>query len=631
MPQISILPPEIVNRIAAGEVVERPASVVKELLENSVDAHATEMEIELEDGGKKKVTVRDNGCGMGPEDICLAFRSHATSKLRPEDFRAGLFGIASLGFRGEALASIGEVAEVEVVSRPARADHAYRYQPGKGKVEPAAGPRGTVVEARNLFYNVPARRKFLRASSTELSHVLTQVVRLALPLPAVRFRVTQGGRKVVDFPAVSSLRERVAQVVGDEKSSELIEVGAGDGGPLSLKGFIGAPSLRRRDAKEQHFYVNGRWVRDRLLSHALRSAYEGFLIPGWRPVAYLFLELPPESVDVNVHPTKTEVRFRDTGSLYPLVFHAIRQALGEKPAAGVETAEKHAEPVAEGARPVARPAREESGQGLRAPGERIARAARSFLDASTSSTSTPRTFPPRERREPEPSSPLRRGPDRDAGASAGRGAASARREGSAAFQVLDSYIVVEADDALLFIDQHALHEKILFEEIHEKLLRGELVRQKLIVPDVVSLPVEHVPLLERARALLAPCGYEIEPFGEREIAVHTVPELFDRVRSAGGPRDFLAEVFRWLEEEEPGTVDVHDPVRRGVLSAPYRRLASLLACKRAVKAGTRLRPQEIDSLLEQADLADDPRHCPHGRPTVARLERGELERKFDRK
>ncbi|HBO51802.1 MAG TPA: DNA mismatch repair protein MutL, partial [Planctomycetes bacterium] len=277
---IQKLPSDIVNRIAAGEVIERPASVIKELVENSIDAGATEILIDLEDGGCKRLTVRDNGCGMDPSDLQMAFESHSTSKLDTVGFREGMFGVGTLGFRGEALPSIGSVAEVEAVSRTPKGEHAYRYRLDGQPPEPAAGEPGTVLEVRNLFSRLPARRKFLRRPATELSHIIQQVTRIALAYPGVSFLVTNMGKRSLDLAACDALRERLGQILGADKLENLIEVAQrGDENAPHLHGFISAPALRRGDTRMQNFFVNGRWVRDRLFTAALRAAYKGYLIP----------------------------------------------------------------------------------------------------------------------------------------------------------------------------------------------------------------------------------------------------------------------------------------------------------------------------------------------------------------
>ena len=600
---IQKLPSDIVNRIAAGEVIERPASVIKELVENSIDAGATEILIDLEDGGCKRLTVRDNGCGMDPSDLQMAFESHSTSKLDTAGFREGMFGVDTLGFRGEALPSIGSVAEVEAVSRTPKGEHAYRYRLDGQPPEPAAGEPGTVLEVRNLFSRLPARRKFLRRPATELSHIIQQVTRIALAYPGVSFLVTNMGKRSLDLAACDTLRERLGQILGADKLENLIEVAQrGDENSPHLHGFISAPALRRGDTRMQNFFVNGRWVRDRLFTAALRAAYKGYLIPGKHPLAYLFFEFPAEAVDVNVHPTKSEVRFRNPGLMYPLVYNVVSRALepedrspeaaddsGSAAKAGIEQAAldffANPPPSARGA------SASGSGGSIAGAGWSAAGGTREAVE---------------ERRElPAVESPGR------------------------VFQLLNSFILVEEEDGILLIDQHALHEKILFEGIYRQLLEGDVVQQKLLVPEVLALSVEQVPLLEDGCRLLGACGYEAEPFGEAEVAIRAVPELFEGKRRTSRVAEICQEVFSWLERE--GDRYLSDDETPELLEQRLRALASLMACKRAVKAGDRLSPEEIDSLLEHGDLAMDPRNCPHGRPTMVRLSRRELDSSFDRK
>ena len=608
MSNIQKLPADVVNRIAAGEVIERPASVVKELVENSIDADATEILIDLEDGGCKRLTVRDNGCGMDASDLQMAFESHSTSKLDAAGFREGLFGVGTLGFRGEALPSIGSVAEVEAISRTSQGEHAYRYRLDGQPPEPAAGEQGTVLEVRNLFSKLPARRKFLRRPATELSHIIQQVTRIALAYPGISFLVTNMGKRSLDLAACDSLRERLGQILGSDKLGELIDVShRGDESSPHLHGFVSSPSLRRGDTRMQNFFVNGRWVRDRLFTAALRAAYKGYLIPGKHPLAYLFFEFPAEAVDVNVHPTKSEVRFRNPGMMYPLIYNVVSRALepedrevaavetgGEEEKAGVEQAALDflANPPPAARRKAA------SGSGGGSPGGDGAR-----WSAARDSRELVRE--PAERREGdlEP---------------AGR-----------AFQILDSYILVEEEDGILLIDQHALHEKILFEGIYRQLLEGEVVQQKLMVPEILSLEAHQVPLLEDGCRLLSACGYEAEPFGDVEVAIRAVPEVFEGKGRRSKTAEICAEVFRWLERE--GDRYLRGDETPEVLEERLRALASMMACKRAVKAGARLSPGEIDSLLAHSELARDPRNCPHGRPTMVRLSRRELDNSFDRK
>ena len=603
MSNIQKLPEDIVNRIAAGEVIERPASVVKELVENSIDAGATEILIDLEDGGCKRLTVRDNGCGMDASDLQMAFESHSTSKLDAAGFREGLFGVGTLGFRGEALPSIGSVAEVEAVSRTSRGEHAYRYRLDGQPPEPAAGEQGTVLEVRNIFSRLPARRKFLRRPATELSHIIQQVTRIALAYPGISFLVTNMGKRSLDLAACDSLRERLGQILGSDKLDDIIEVAHhGDENSPHLHGFVSSPSLRRGDTRMQNFFVNGRWVRDRLFTAALRAAYKGYLIPGKHPLAYLFFEFPAEAIDVNVHPTKSEVRFRNPGMMYPLIYNVVSRAL--EPEAREEIA-------AEGA-----------------GGEEKAKVEQAALDFLAN--------PPRAVRGA--------GASGSGSGGAGWSAAGSSRElvresadaqepalesAGKAFQILDSYILVEEEDGILLIDQHALHEKILFEGIYRQLLEGEVVQQNLLVPEVLSLSAQQAPLVEDGCRLLCACGYEAEPFGDAEVAIRAVPELFEGKGRKSRAAEICAEVFSWLEREGDRYLRADETPE--VLEERLRALASLMACKRAVKAGARLSPREIDSLLEHADLARDPRNCPHGRPTMVRLSRRELDSSFDRK
>jgi DNA mismatch repair protein MutL len=651
MPKIRVLPPEVVNRIAAGEVIERPASVVKELVENSIDAGATEILVDLEEGGIQRLTVRDNGCGIDADELPLALSSHATSKLGAGD--EDLFSVATLGFRGEALASMGSVADVEIVSRPPHAEHAFRFRPGMQAPEPAAAEVGTVVEVRGLFARVPARRKFLRQASTELSQAVGQLTRVALAYPRIRFLLTHKGKRALDLAACSGLKERLLQVLGEDREKELIEVREESRG-ARLYGFVGAPKLRRSDARGQNFFVNGRWIRDRLLAHALRSAYQGFLIPGYHPVGYLFLEFPAGAVDVNVHPTKCEVRFRDTGEVYPLILHAVRRAL-EPAKTAVDSRTLHGGPKWSLSGGTLAPsgsgddAERDSGAGAafdaatESFGARKAGAAveglgdgRSRVQQSHFHFDPPHAVPatpPADDAAPaavrdgetEPSAAEEEWPP----AASGRTAWSTRPSRCRAFQVLNSYIAVEEADGLVLIDQHALHEKILFEEICRALESGSVLRQRQILPEAIELPLDCLPLVDTASQLLGLCGFEVAPFGERHVAVHAVPRLFDRDRGVGSTREIVLGVFAELERDgAEGLVAGAAP--EAVLSQRHR-LASVLACKRAVKAGTVLSPQEIDGLLERADLADDPRHCPHGRPTSVRISRREVERRFDRK
>ncbi len=628
-PKIRILPPEIVNRIAAGEVVERPASVLKELVENSIDASATQVFVDLEEGGTKRILVRDNGSGLGPEDMQLAFESHATSKLTEADLETNLLGVSTLGFRGEALASIASVSMVEMVSRTHGAPHASRFRPSRdkpgGELEPAAAEMGTTIEVRNLFYNVPARRKFLRSPGTELSHAVQQLTRIALGFPGLHFKLTSARKPLLDLPAVNGLGDRLRQLLEKGIAEKLLEVRHepdSRGGP-GLVGFVGPAKVHRKDARGQHLFVNGRWVRDRVLSHALRSAYQGFQIPGYQPIAYLFLDLPPGEVDVNVHPTKSEVRFRDSSEVYRLVHHSVREALERSRESQPATQEvpvpaggMSAEPGCQGG---------VSARDDRDPRARIEQAALDFFAAP------PR--PERDYRNFAAASPTRRPAVLDPStprSDLGEAAPIERpvppdRPALKVYQILESYLLIEREDGILLIDQHALHEKILFEEIYRRISGGEVERQRLLIPEVLDLSADLMVLVDEAAEVLRPFGFELERFGPATAAVHAFPAILDR--GPGQPQ--VASIVRSVLEalrSEIGGVRSQKPVEDQIY-----RIAATIACKRAVKAGMPLSASEIEHLLARGDLAEDPRHCPHGRPTSIAYSRRDIERGFDRK
>jgi DNA mismatch repair protein MutL len=608
MSVIRILPAEVVNRIQAGEIVERPASVLKEIIENAIDAAATEISADLEEGGKKLILVRDNGSGIALDDLPLAFERHATSKLSAEQVAENLMGVATLGFRGEALASIASVAMVEVVTRAPGTEHAWRFSPGSGPPRPAPGEPGTAIEVRNLFYSVPARRKFLRSTSTELSSSVQQFTRLAMGFPGIQFRLRHGGKPLLDLSPAESLRDRLRQLLGKETAAGLLELKARTPlrGAPTISGFVGNHRLHRKDSRGQNFFVNGRWVRDKIISAALRSAYQGFQIPGNQPLVYLFLEIPPADVDVNVHPTKTEVRFRDSSAVYQLVHGSIREALnGDLEPSRASSDDPRAKVVRAAEEFLARP-----------------RPERAFYPAAS-----PRWSDSREPgQRPAASSPRVELPLAGKAAEIVEIAAAAEPKPPRAFQVLQSYLVVEALDGLVVVDQHALHEKILFEEIFRKLGEGVVESQRLLVPEVIDLAPELMPLIEPARALLEPLGFEIDAFGPAAAAVHAFPALFDREAGRTDLKSIVRSLLESLLEESGSKAAVPQPVRDEL-----RRLAALMACKRAVKAGMPLSQEEVDALLLRGELAEDPRHCPHGRPTTLFLSRRDMERQFDRK
>jgi DNA mismatch repair protein MutL len=614
------LPDSVINQIAAGEVVERPASVVKELLENAIDAGATRIEVTVERGGKDLVRVADNGGGMAPEDLPLAFRPHATSKLAAAE---DLFRVRTLGFRGEALAAIAEVARVRCQTRTADAATGSELVVDGGE---ATGPRncgcppGTVIEVRNLFYNTPVRRTFLRSDSTEAGHVVETFTRVALAHPTVHLTLKSGARVTYDLPATTGMRERIGVLHGRELAEALLWVESRVE-KCHIWGYVAHPSQSRSSAKGQYLFVAGRYVRDRSLGHALAEAYRGLLMVGRQPVAFLCLEIPPEEVDVNVHPTKIEVRFRDGHRVYSQLLSTVRQTfLASDLHTRLQTPaepEAHAEPE---------PARQALSLSAR-PAERQAmapygRASAPGLDF--------RVDPP----APEWAKSLPPAPSAVAGGSRfdefdadeeaselDATAAPASTPGKngrppRSIQLHDSYLVVETDDGMVVIDQHALHERILYEELRGRVDAGVVESQRLLVPAPIDLDgADAAEVLQRGE-LLARLGITVEPFGGGTVLVTGTPAMLAGVPPERLLRD-LADHFR--TRPLPPTAD-----------AVLEEVLNMVACKAAVKAGQRLSPEEVEALLERRHLAANTHHCPHGRPTALTFTKAELERQFGR-
>jgi DNA mismatch repair protein MutL len=590
MPRILQLPTLVINQIAAGEVIERPASVVKELLENSVDAGATCIEIDVEQGGADLIRIVDDGCGIAPEDLPLALSSHATSKLSSAD---DLFSIGTFGFRGEALASIGGVAHVVLQSRPHDLSSGACVE-CKGSeltaVRPWNGAPGTRIEVRQLFFNTPVRRKFLRTASTEIGHIGEAVTRLALAHARVgdkcglRLVLRHNGRVVHDIPSSATLLDRVRHFFGPEIASRLYEI-PHTGGPVALSGFIADPASDRGNARAQYLFVNGRWVRDRSLGHAIQEAYRGLLMTGRYAVAYLFLTMPPDAVDVNVHPTKAEVRFRNGQGLHHLVFTSLRQRLRQANL----TPRLQAPP----------PAFEPTASYVPAPTMPLP--ARPPLSLVPRAEETPI---PRPMAEPWPLPAM-----------PSLFHAAVRAE-SRSLQLYDAYLVVETDEGMLVIDQHALHERILFEQFRNRIASGTLQSQALLIPEPIDLPGESAGRLLEQRGALADLGMGIEDFGGGTVLLTRYPLLLGK-RS---PREALLAVVEHLTNQD------QVPAREVL----FDHLLSLMACHSAVRAGDRLGPEMVSELLAQRHLADDHHHCPHGRPTALLFTKHDLERQFRR-
>jgi DNA mismatch repair protein MutL len=609
MARIQQLPALVVNKIAAGEVIERPASVVKELLENAVDAGSRRIDVEIEQGGVDLIRVVDDGGGISAEDLPLAFASHATSKLSTAE---DLFHIETLGFRGEALASIGGVAQVTLQSRPPEETCGAQITCNGGElseVRPWNGSPGTRIEVRHLFYNTPVRRKFLRTPATEMGHISEAFTRLALAqarsifeadvarsLRATGLHLTlrHNNKMIYDLPASMGLLDRIAVLFGLDVSNQLYAVQAHQG-PATLTGYIADPACERGTARMQYLFINGRWVRDRTLGHAIQEAYRGLLMTGRYAVAFLFLDLPPDQVDVNVHPTKAEVRFRDSQALHHLVFSTIRQRLRSenltarlqlpstmRPSETLGTPSPVAAPLDPAPWSLASPPTSEHGPAL------------PFPSPQAPSLPAPVTMAP----EPTPHLPTATPPP------------------TKIIQLYDAYLVVETEEGMLVIDQHALHERILFEQIKRRIQSGPLATQPLLIPEPVELTAEQAARTLEHRDALAELGLGIEDFGGGTILLTSYPALLGRC----SPQEILRAVVDHLISQER-------PPSREVL---FNDLMSLMACHAAVRAGDRLTPEQMAALVEQRHLADDTHHCPHGRPTALLFSRHDLERQFRR-
>jgi len=586
------LSPEIVNRIAAGEVIERPASVVKELVENALDAGARRIEVVTAGGGISLIRVSDDGCGMTADDLQLAVERHATSKLDGDD----LFDIRTLGFRGEALPSIGAVATLLLrsLAHGGREAHAITVERGaKGPLKPAALNVGTSVEVRDLFAATPARLKFLKSERAENLAIAEVVKRLAMAHPHVAFTLTTGERTSLSLPALAGgaagRLERLGRIMGCEFMADALSVEAEREG-VRLSGFAGLPTLNRADAAMQFLFVNGRPVRDRVLVGAVRAAYGDLLPKGRHPLLALFLDLDAKAVDVNVHPTKAEVRFRDAGGVRALIVGALRTALER---AG------HRATAAGGRAALAALAR--GAPGAQAPARGDAVLPRGFAEAMQAPLEGLDT------------------PSADASAAAMALDPSLRDRplGAACAQIYGTYILAETRESLVIVDQHAAHERLLYERLKAMLAAGRVPRQGLLIPEVVELDAERVAALEERAAELADLGLSIEPFGASAVLVREAPALIGAAGVAGLVRDLADEVLA----EGDGL-----PLKERLES-----VASAMACHGSVRAGRRLTAAEMNALLREMESTPAAGQCNHGRPTYVELKRADIERLFKRR
>jgi DNA mismatch repair protein MutL len=610
------LPENLVNRIAAGEVVERPASVVKELVENALDAGATRIEIAIEGGGRRLIRVSDDGAGMTRADLALAVERHATSKLADDD----LMQIRTLGFRGEALPSIGAVARLAIATRHAGEPNAWAIAVdagAKSEVRPAALSEGTRVEVRELFYATPARLKFLKSDRAETEAVRETVRRLAMSRPDVAFTLASDERAPTTWPAAlpgaPGRLARLSDVLGPEFRANAVEIRAEREG-VAVEGYAALPTMTRANALGQYLFVNGRPVRDKLLIGVVRAAYADYLPRDRHPLVALFVALPPREVDVNVHPAKTEVRFRDAALVRALLLHALKEALSRDTQRTATTGGSatiaafrpaSALPAAAGAGGMGRggfdwrrsPSRPLPTRGAlaawsaRQPG--FAEAAQAAFDVG-GATATARV------------ALAESAPD-----------LLERPLGAAVAQVHDTYIVAQTRDGLVIVDQHAAHERLVYERMKAALAQSGISRQILLIPEIVELdPADAERLLARADELNR-FGLAIEPFGPGAVAVRETPSMLGEIDAQALARDLAEHMAEWDEAL---------PLERRLMH-----VAATLACHGSVRAGRRLKPEEMNALLREMESTPNSGQCNHGRPTYVELKLSDIERLFGRR
>lgn len=564
----------ITRKIAAGEVIERPASAVKELVENALDAKSESIEVALEEGGTRRIAVRDDGEGMDVEDLRLCIERHATSKIFAED---DLDGIATLGFRGEALASIAAVARVHIVSCARGSEEAHAVRVSGEEIEgplPAGRARGTTVEVRDLFFNLPARAKFLGSPRTEFFHANRVVHRLALAAPSVGWTLRHGERSVIEAPPAQSLLDRIAQIYGVDVARTVIPIEREEGG-ITASGYVSSPDLKRGNRRDQLFCVNGRPVEDRGLAYVLASSYQGILRRGTYPLAVIRIDLPLTNVDVNVHPRKAEVHFSDPRTVQRVLERALREALSSRYVLSPLLKDRE------------RP-------GRRPHGASPSRVAEHTLPFDVKQ----KVMTQKLEREREK--------------------VSVRGDRRVIGQLHQTYLLVQAPGGLEIVDQHIAHERILYEGLRRGLERQEISRQRFLVPVRIELPFESAEILTSATEEIARVGIVLDAFGGGTFLLREYPSLLAERQSQHGFQEVFEGLITALSEGEK------------VRETLFDRLLAELACGAAIKAGTRLPLEEQQTLVEQLMALENPYVCPHGRPIIFAVSRDELDRRFKR-
>lgn len=639
---IALLPDLLISQIAAGEVIERPASVVKELLENAMDSGADRIAVILEEGGIKRITITDNGCGIAEAQLPLALARHATSKVTSLD---ELENVLTLGFRGEALASIASVAQVSITSRPSDSEHAWRIDSREGRhdLSPASASPGTTVDVRQLYFNTPARRKFLKTEATELAACVEMVRRAALAHPHIAFTLSHNGKPLAHYNTGNALL-RMKAVLNEQFASQQLPLHE-DGGLLKLHGFIGLPTASRGRADTQYFFVNGRFVRDKLLTHAVRAAYQDVLHGDRFPAYVLFLSVPPNLVDVNVHPSKIEVRFRDSRAVHQFVFHAVARSLAASAGAVAQaqegTAETANQPQPEssiaGNQPyptprsnqwIASEARPTWQGGVQAGLERLfggsttnrdwPPAGWQNTDSAASSNRPPVAF----------DNPQARGSSAVLSAQGNAGTGNVDSSptaqpsedvhplGFALAQLAGIYILAQNRHGLIIVDMHAAHERILYEDLKNNLANSNLQVQPLLIPVTFHASDKEIATVESESSVLAQLGFDISQAGPHTLAVRGIPSLLRQTDIEALAHDLLA--------------DVADFGGSQVLQNHQHELLATLACHTAVRANRSLTQVEMNALLRQMEATERSGQCNHGRPTGRQLTLGEIDQFFMR-
>ena len=609
MSKIKILPEILSNKIAAGEVVERPASVVKELLENALDAGSSRVVIDVEKGGRSLIRVSDNGSGMPHDDALLALERYATSKIYKD---RDLFSINTLGFRGEALPSIAAVSRFNLISRAASADSGTEIQVEDGKIKDVSevgAPPGTMITVRQLFFNTPARRKFLKTIGTEMGHIADMVARIALGAPAVQLRLTHNEKIVKNWPAASEPFDRVVDVLGNDLKNSLHAIEFSDNG-ISVAGWVASPRVTRRTSRAIFIYVNGRFVRDRMVQHALFEGYSQRLVKGQFPVAVIFINLPFDAVDVNVHPTKNEVRFVRQRDVHEAVRRAVAQTLYEedRPDWGNVRSSGNEGRVSE-----------TKMMEFGSPHYETRNAQRATHNANLETRNPqPATRTP----HPAPRSPSFSNPKSEISNPQSKAAQPDlwQKKPFGHMRVIgqfhNTYIVCESEAGLILVDQHAAHERVLYEQFSARASGAQKSAQRLLVPETIELGYREAGVLDKMIRQLQEIGLDIEPFGGNTFVVKAVPVLLAEREI----KPILIEMVEKIAEvgAAPG------------LDAALDQSRMVMACHGAIRANQALSATQIKGLLDQLDGCDNPSHCPHGRPTWIRWDMRSLDKSFKR-